>query len=125
MEFFMKRIFAFVSACLFLFSCSKPGGTNNGGSGSGGSSTNCSGPAKSFATDVIPVIQGSCATSQGCHAAGSITGPGPLLTYSQIFSARSLIRSEVSSGHMPPNGSLSVTQKSAIICWIEAGAPNN
>ena len=122
----MKKIFVLVTTCFFLFSCSKPGGgTDNGGSGNGGSGGNCSGPAKSFATDVIPVIQGSCATSQGCHGAGSITGPGPLLTYSQIFDARSSIRSAVLSGRMPPNGSLSVTQKSAIICWIDGGALNN
>jgi hypothetical protein len=117
----------------YLFSCSKPDGTDNGGSGNGGSGggttsgggITCSGSAKSFTTDVNPVIQGSCATSQGCHGVGSTTGPGPLLTFSQVFNARASIRSTVSSGHMPPNGVLSSTQKNAIICWIDAGAPNN
>jgi hypothetical protein len=123
----MKKIISVVAVCFFLFSCSKPGGTDNGGTGNGGSGggTTCSGPAKSFTTDVNPVIQGSCATSQGCHGVGSTAGPGPLLTFSQVFNARTSIRSAVSSGRMPPNGSLSATQKNAIICWIDAGAPNN
>jgi len=123
----MKKIISVLAFCFFLFSCSKPDDTNNGGSGNGGSGggTTCSGPAKSFVTDVNPVIQGSCATSQGCHGAGSINGPGPLLTFSQVFNARASIRSAVSSGRMPLNGSLSATQKNAIICWVDAGAPNN
>jgi len=48
-----------------------------------------------------------------------------LLTYTQVFNARSSIRSAVSSGSMPPNGGLSVTQKNSIIFWIDSGAPNN
>ena len=123
----MKKIISVAAVCFLLFSCSKPGGTDNGGSGNGGSGggTTCSGPAKSFATDVNPIIQGSCATSQGCHGVGSVTGPGPLITFSQVFNARASIRSAVSSGRMPPGGGLSATQKNAIICWIDAGAPNN
>ena len=84
-----------------------------------------SGPAKSFAVDVDPIIQSSCAASSGCHGSGSSAGPGPLLTYTQVFNARSTIRSEVSSGSMPLNGGLSVTQKNSIIFWIDSGAPNN
>lgn len=85
----------------------------------------CSGPAKSFATDVSPVIQASCATNSGCHATGSNNGPGPLLNYSQVFSARSDIRSSVASGHMPMNGTLTATERNAILCWIDNGATNN
>ncbi len=87
--------------------------------GSGG------GSAKSFAVDVDPIIQSSCAASSGCHGSGSSAGPGPLLTYTQVFNARSSIRSAVTSGSMPLNGGLSVTQKNSIIFWIDSGAPNN
>ena len=134
----MKKIFVCAATCLFLFSCSKPGNPNdtgpgNGGSGTGGSGTgggsggssNCSGPAKTFAGDVNPVIQSFCATGSGCHGSGSNNGPGPLLTYLQVFNARSDIRSAVASGHMPPGGGLSETQKNSILCWIDNGAPNN
>jgi hypothetical protein len=85
----------------------------------------CSGPAKSFATDVSPVFQTSCAINSGCHATGSGNGPGPLLNYSQIFNARGDIRPAVASGHMPLNATLTASQKNAILCWIDNGAPNN
>ncbi|HEV8271147.1 MAG TPA: hypothetical protein VGQ04_07545 [Chitinophagaceae bacterium] len=123
----MKKIISVVAVCFFLFSCSKSGSENDEGSGNSGSGggTTCVGPAKSFTTDVMPVIQGSCATSQGCHGAGSTAGPGSLLTFSQVFNARISIRSAVSSGLMPLNGSLSETQRNAITCWIDNGALNN
>ena len=85
----------------------------------------CSGPAKSFVTDVSPVFQTSCAINSSCHATGSGNGPGPLLSYSQIFNARTDIRSAVASGHMPLNATLPATQINAILCWIDNGAPNN
>ena len=85
----------------------------------------CSGLAKSFATDVSPVFQTSCAINSSCHATGSGNGPGPLLSYSQIFNARADIRSAVASGHMPLNATLPATQINAILCWIDNGAPNN
>ena len=85
----------------------------------------CSGPAKSFAIDVRPVFQASCTNGSGCHGAGSNNGPGPLLTYTQIFDHRGEIRAAVASDHMPLNGSLTASQKNAILCWIDSGAPGN
>lgn len=118
----MKKILAFMIFSNILFACSKNPGTNNGGSGG---MVNCSGPAKSFAAEVNPIIQASCATNASCHGANSTTGPGPLLNYSQINAVKTIIRSEVSSGHMPPGGGLTDNQRNAIICWIDNGAPNN
>lgn len=88
-------------------------------------SVDCSGPAKSFATDVSPIIQASCATDSDCHGIGSNSGPGPLLNYSQVFNVRSDFRSSVASGHMPLNGTLRATERNAILCWIDNGATNN
>jgi hypothetical protein len=48
-----------------------------------------------------------------------------LLTYSQIYSARSVIKSSVSSGTMPRGSTLSSDNKNTILCWIENGATNN
>lgn len=81
--------------------------------------------AKSYANDVSPIIQSSCATNAGCHANGSTHGPGPLTTYTQIYNARTSIRTAVANGSMPQNGSLTDAQKNAIICWIDSGAANN
>lgn len=101
-----------------LLSCSK--------SSSGGSSftPDCS-TSKSFATDVMPVIQSSCAINSSCHASGSIEGVGALTNYNQVFTSRFSIRDAVITGRMPRTGSLSNAQKNAIICWIDAGAANN
>ena len=81
--------------------------------------------AKSYATDVSPLIQTYCATNSGCHASGSSNGPGALTTYAQVYNARSSIRTAVANGSMPQNSSLTSAQKNAIICWIDSGASNN
>lgn len=108
----MLTLFVFIS-----FSCSKD-------NDNGGSSLDCSTVAKSFATDVNPTIQATCNVS-GCHATGSTNGPGPLTNYTQVFNARSAIRTAVANGRMPQGSSLSASQKNSILCWIDSGAPNN
>ncbi|HEX7844427.1 MAG TPA: hypothetical protein VF476_01430 [Chitinophagaceae bacterium] len=85
---------------------------------------NCS-TTITYAANVSPLIQSFCATNSGCHGSGSFNGPGELLTYQQVFSARSSIRSAVSSGRMPLNTTLSSEQKSTITCWVDNGAINN
>lgn len=86
--------------------------------------TDCS-TTKSYSTDVSPIIQSSCATNAGCHASGSFNGPGALTSYTQVFNARTSIRTAVANGIMPQNGSLTAAQKNSILCWIDSGAPNN
>lgn len=120
----MKRTllfgFAALTATLLMHSCSK-----EKGGGGGATPVDCATVNnKAFAADVNPIIQGTCAVA-GCHAAGSTNGPGPLTNYSEIFSARSSIRSAVSTGRMPQTGSLSTSAKNSITCWIDSGAPNN
>lgn len=121
-----KDILFILAAFLITASCSKSsdgGGGGNGGGGGGG--TTCAGVASAFAANVNPIIQSTCATDATCHGAGSANGPGPLLTYSQIFAARVAIKVAVGNGTMPKNGSLTAAQKSSIICWVDAGGPNN
>jgi len=105
-----------ISVLVLVFACSK---------NKSGFTADCSGATKSFATDVNPIIQSTCATNTGCHASGSVNGPGPLTTYLQILNARVEIRSAVSTGRMPQTGSLTTAQKNSIICWIDNGALNN
>lgn len=123
-----KGILVILVAFLLVVSCSKggsedPGGGGNGGGGGG--SVNCTGVASAFAANVNPIIQSSCATDATCHGAGSANGPGPLLTYNQIFAARVNIKTAVGNGTMPKTGTLTTLQKNSIICWVDAGAPNN
>ena len=123
-----KSILVILLVFLVIASCSKSsdGGSGGGGNGGGGGgSTNCNGVASAFAANVNPIIQSTCATDATCHGAGSANGPGPLLTYTQISNARITIKTAVNSGTMPKNGSLTAAQKSSIICWVDAGGPNN
>ena len=128
----MKKVYLVVItiACslMFIAGCSKGGssggeggGGNNGG---GGFTPDCSGAAKSFATDVNPIIQTFC-NQANCHNAGSNNGPGPLTKYIEVFDARARIRPQIAVGLMPQNNTLTAAQKSIIMCWIDAGAPNN
>jgi hypothetical protein len=104
---------------LLLAACSKEK------TGGGATTVDCSTVTnKAFTADISPIIQNSCAIAT-CHASGSSNGPGQLTNYSEIFSARTSIRSAVASGAMPKTGSLSTAQKNSILCWVDSGAPNN
>lgn len=85
----------------------------------------CDGNTISFSTEVLPIIQNSCATNSGCHATGSSRGPGALTNFSEVFNARASVKTSVSNGSMPQGSTLSSDQKAKIVCWIENGAPNN
>jgi len=123
----MKRILIFVAVLtIIIVACTKSSTTtNSSNNGNNVFTEDCSGAAKSFATDVSPIIQSSCATNSSCHGTGSQNGPGPLVTYSQIFTSRADIRSAVASGLMPQNSVLSNADKNTILCWIDNGASQN
>ena len=123
-----KGILVSLAAILLIASCSKSGGDGgggNGGGGGGGGSVNCSGVASGFAATVNPIIQTTCATDATCHGTGSANGPGSLKTYTDIFNARVAIKTSVANGTMPKTGTLTTAQKNSIICWVDAGGPNN
>jgi len=76
-------------------------------------SPTCSG-TKSFTSDVFPLIQSKCAK---CHS--------NMADHAQIKSMAASIKNSVISGSMPKDDNLTNAQKDIIVCWIEAGAPNN
>ena len=121
-----KSILVILASFLIIASCSKggDGGGGGNGGGGGGGTVNCTGVQSAFAANVNPIIQQTCAIAT-CHDAGSLNGPGPLLTYNQIFNARIAIKTAVGNGTMPKTGSLTTAQKNSIICWVDAGGPNN
>jgi hypothetical protein len=117
-----------IIAIIYVAACGKGGGAyggNNPPPPPPPPPLNCTTVPKAFAADVNPIIQSVCATDATCHGAGSINGPGPLLTYAQIYAARTMIRSAVATGLMPKTGTLSTAQKNTILCWVDAGGPNN
>ena len=86
--------------------------------------SNCNGAANKF-SQVNPIIQTKCAFSTSCHATGTSNIGGPLTTYDQIKNKAASIKLQVQTGLMPQTGSLTAAEKQSIICWVEAGAPNN
>lgn len=115
----MKVYVSLILICIVFAACSKSSPTTQ----STTATVNCSVP-KTFSSDVFPITSTRCAVS-GCHGSGSTNGPGELISYQQIFNARSDIRAAVLSGVMPQGSSLSDAQLSALVCWIDSGAPNN
>ena len=120
-----KNLVVILAAFLIIVSCSKISDGGGGGNGGGGGGTNCAGVPSSFAANVNPIIQSTCATDATCHGNGSANGPGPLLTHAQISAARIAIKVAVGNGTMPKNGTFTTAQKNTIICWVDAGGPNN
>jgi hypothetical protein len=113
----IKKVLIVAAVASLLWACTKTVDS--------ASTVECSGPEKSFTTDVKPIMDVTCSFDSDCHGSGSTSGPGSLLNYSQISGARVSIRSAVLSGIMPKGGSLTASQKNAIICWIDNGAANN
>lgn len=111
------RIFITLLLTVLLFSCKKNAEQSM--------VIDCGGTQKSFATDITPILQTSCSMDSDCHGSGSTSGPGELLTYTQVFNAQREIHAAVATGVMPKDATLSVHDKSAILCWIENGAANN
>ena len=120
-----KSILFLLLAILIVASCSKSSSSTGGSSSGGGSSSSCTGVPNKFGADVNPIIQSTCASDVSCHGAGSVNGPGPLQNYTQIFNARTAIKTQVGNGTMPKTGSITTAQKNSIICWIDGGALNN
>ncbi len=114
-----------ISFTIFLIAaCTKEKGGGGGGGGSTPFVPNCNGAATAFTANVLPIFQSVCSQS-GCHNSGSINGPGALTNYAEINNARGNIRAAIISGAMPKNTTLSAAQKNTIICWVDAGAPDN
>lgn len=76
--------------------------------------------------DVQPIISNTCAVS-GCHAAGNGAGRQQLTTYAEVKTAIESfsLKIRVENGSMPPGGSLSNTDKTKLIDWINQGYPEN
>jgi hypothetical protein len=118
----MKKLVGLVSSLVLLsLACSK---NDNKDDNNNPGTVDCNSINAQFAANVAPLIATNCAKA-GCHATGSINGPGALTTYAQISGNKAAIRAAVSDGRMPKDATLSATQKATIICWIDAGAADN
>jgi uncharacterized membrane protein len=85
----------------------------------------CATVSAKYSTDIAPLMQNKCATS-GCHDAAGARAGVVLETYTQVSSSAAAINNAcIVNRTMPPSGGLTVTETSALKCWISSGAPNN
>lgn len=124
MKTIMKIIFCFLALFIIMSSC-----YYDEVAGFEGLPTNVS-----FKNDVDPILNKNCTTA-GCHdAQGSHI---PILVMGKAYNElvkgqfiniiepeKSTIYAALNSG-MPPEGSLSVSEKKIILAWITEGAKNN
>jgi uncharacterized membrane protein len=112
----MKKNLFVISMSIFAYlvtfvSCKKS--TTNTATNTATYTPSCSG-VKSFSMDVKPLFQSSCIS---CHSNYS--------TYTQISTSASSIKNSIVNGSMPKGSTFTDAQKNSIVCWIDAGTPNN
>jgi len=107
--------YLFFTGLILLVACSKNATTDTTPLVS-----NCD-PSTSFSKTILPLFNSTCNTS-GCHDQNNAA---PLNNFQVVHDNASQIRASVSSGRMPRGKTLSVTDKTAILCWIDNGAKNN
>ncbi len=112
----MKRLIIIFISVSVVVACNKTSNTSF--------TPSCGTATVSYSATVNNLISSNCASS-GCHSAGSRNGPGELITYEEISSNSSRIRSAIIDGIMPKGSTINSVQKNSIVCWIDAGAPNN
>ena len=78
----------------------------------------------SFNSVIAPIINNTCASTI-CHGAMGSAAKPLLRNYAEISSKAAQIKAELLAGTMPKTGTISAADKAAILCWIDAGAPNN
>ncbi len=77
----------------------------------------------SYASDVAPILSSTC-SSIDCH--GTPTGSKPsLANWNAVNTVKNKIKTQLENGNMPQDTTISENNKNLIICWIEAGAPDN
>ena len=79
-------------------------------------------PEVSFKSTVKPIIDTSCAIS-GCHVAG--TGRVDFTVLANIQAQASTMKVKLNNGSMPKTGTITSTQKTNIVNWIDQGAKDN
>lgn len=104
--FAMKKLIVIVMCATVFAACKKTSSTSY--------TPDCTGTAKSYATNVAPLFSGEC---NSCHSEYS--------SYAGISADKSRIRNTIVDGSMPKRSSLTNAEKNNIVCWIDNGAPNN
>jgi hypothetical protein len=115
----MKRfllIFSTIILISFLFQTCKKDDLKN---------LNCNTVPSSYNADVKPIITAHCATSTGCHSAGSSRDYSTYSGLKIVADNGSLEKTTLTDKTMPPSGALSLDDRKKIKCWLNNGSQNN
>ena len=124
-------VVAAVASAVLACSNSSDAGTSSGDTDSGGIvdcpddiPASCRAGAPTYAKDVSPIIQSSCAV---CHAPGGRVPDRQFVTYDQIYAQRGAILSQVNACRMPPREgtALAPEARKALLAWLVCGAKND
>ncbi len=88
--------------------------------------TSCVSENISYAINIKPIVNRSCATSSGCHGTGSTNGV--LNSFDQVknWADNGLLRNRVlDKKDMPPGGGLTACDIDMIRIWLDEGSRNN
>lgn len=80
----------------------------------------------SFSTDVTPIINSSCATTN-CHVSGG-SGPGDFTQFGDLKAKvddSSFVNRVIEQRTMPPGTPLTDCEIQILQAWLDAGATNN
>lgn len=124
MKFEQSRFLLLLSTCLCFFACTKDNMTTPP------VIIDCSNIVASYANDILPIMNSSCAIS-GCHVAGFSSGD--FTNYSGLKAKvddgavenRTIVQMNMPPANSPGPNTLTMTQLELLTCWIEAGAPEN
>jgi mono/diheme cytochrome c family protein len=118
--------FVAIGACSDKSPASPDSGTDSGGIVDCPDDIPAACPASppTYAKDIAPVIQGSCAT---CHTPGGRQPDRLLTNYDEVFAQRGVVLTQVNACRMPPRDAppLSAEARKALLAWLVCGAQNN
>lgn len=124
----MKKSILFLSVTLAATVFVLQGCLNDKGNVPVPPETKCDSLNVSYNLHVKPLAETKCATSIGCHAAGS--GQGDFTSYIGLSSVSQTVKTRIELPatdvlHMPQGGTLTQAELDIFLCWIEDGAQNN
>jgi len=86
----------------------------------------CSTVPATYSANIKTLVSNTCATSGGCHAAGSANGDFTMYAgLKAVANSGALEKETITQKSMPPSGGLSLDDRKKIKCWLNNGSPNN
>ncbi len=125
---FPKITFIFVLGLIITLGYACGSDDEGGGDGGGSMADDCS-VERSYANDIVPILNSTCAIPN-CHVNGFANGDFGTYEGLKVTADAGVLRGQISNNVMPPQNSAGPTeltdaQKTTFLCWIDDGALDN